>query len=196
MVFFFEAANITNPDIEFGLRRPSTSRWWAGTRLPTTRLRKGCNADCAHSGGGRATFTRCWTIRNRHQRGPEQGRVGGADAGGCEQQPADLADSSSRLLPLNGWTGTPGSYNVAIQTPQYRIDSLAALMRTPVTSPIGGMLSTTAASLAGTSNAGVSAVGAGPSQATAAYGNPGTMTNGVQLLENLAGVTRGWRRRL
>jgi multidrug efflux pump subunit AcrB len=34
-------------------------------------------------------------------------------------------------------------------------------------------------------------VGAGPSQATAAYGNPGTMTGGVQLLENLAEVSRG-----
>jgi multidrug efflux pump subunit AcrB len=34
-------------------------------------------------------------------------------------------------------------------------------------------------------------VGAGPSQATAAYGNPGTITGGAQLLENLASVTRG-----
>jgi multidrug efflux pump subunit AcrB len=100
--------------------------------------------------------------------------------------------SSSQIAPTQWLDWNTGvSYNVAIQTPQYRIDSLAALMRTPVTSPIGGILSTTTASQAGTANAGVSAVGAGPSQATAAYGNPGTMTNGVQLLENLAGVTRG-----
>jgi multidrug efflux pump subunit AcrB len=100
--------------------------------------------------------------------------------------------SSGQISPTQWLDWNTGvSYNVAVQTPQYRIDSLAALMRTPVTSPIGGILSTTPASLAGTANAGVSAVGAGPSQATAAYGNPGTMTGGVQLLENLAGVARG-----
>jgi multidrug efflux pump subunit AcrB len=100
--------------------------------------------------------------------------------------------SSSQVSPTQWLDWNTGvTYSVAVQTPQYRIDSLAALMRTPLTSPIGGILSTTPASLAGTANAGVSAVGTGPSQTTAAYGNPGTMTGGAQLLENLASVTRG-----
>jgi len=100
--------------------------------------------------------------------------------------------SSSQVSPTQWLDWSTGvSYSVSVQTPQYRIDSLAALMRTPLTSPIGGILSTTPASLAGTANAGVSAVGAGPSQATAAYGNPGTVTGGVQLLENLVEVSRG-----
>jgi multidrug efflux pump subunit AcrB len=73
--------------------------------------------------------------------------------------------SSSQVSPTQWLDWNTGvSYSVSVQTPQYRIDSLAALMRTPLTSPIGGILST---------------------------GNPGTMNGGAQLLENLAEVSRG-----
>ena len=42
------------------------------------------------------------------------------------------------------------NYNVGVQTPQYRIDSLDALLRTPISVPLSTQSSVTAASLSGT----------------------------------------------
>jgi len=78
-----------------------------------------------------------------------------------------------------------------VQTPQYRIDSLQALMRTPIVAPFANVNSITATSLAGTANATNASVGTSPSQASEAYGNPGASSGGPQLLSNLAGVRRG-----
>jgi multidrug efflux pump subunit AcrB len=83
------------------------------------------------------------------------------------------------------------SYNVTVQTPQYRINSLDALMHTPIAAPSNNFNSNTTTSLAGTANAGNAAVGAGPNQASMAYGNPGATVAGPQLLSNLAGYKRG-----
>src|SRR5205823_227697 len=83
------------------------------------------------------------------------------------------------------------SYFVAVQTPQYRIQSLENLLHTPI-SPLSNAVNVnTATSLAGASNGGNSFVGASPSQTSLAYGNPGAASAGPQLLANLAGVTRG-----
>ena len=109
--------------------------------------------------------------------------------------------SSSLLISLSGsgqiaptqWLDwrTGVSYQVTVQTPQYRIDSLAALMRTPIGSPSANVNTTTATSLAGAANGNNSFVGTSPSQASAAYGNPGAVSSGQQMLSNLAGVRRG-----
>ena len=111
--------------------------------------------------------------------------------------------SSSLLISLSGsgqiaptqWLDWRNgvSYNVAVQTPQYRINSMDALMRTPIGAPAATMFSNTATSLAGTANANNASVGAAPSQASPAYGNPGAVAGGPQLLSNLA--TRSARRR-
>jgi len=80
--------------------------------------------------------------------------------------------SSNQVAPafwLDWNTGV--SYNVNVQTPQYRIDSLSALMRTPIGAPAANFTSKTPP-LAGSANAGNGAA------------NP-------QLLSNLAGVSRG-----
>src|SRR5581483_6461994 len=100
--------------------------------------------------------------------------------------------SSGQVAPtqwLDWRTGV--SYFVAVQTPQYRMSSLPSLMHTPITSGLGSFSSSTATSTAGVANAGLGSVGAGPSQTSTAYGNPGTSNGGVQLLENLARVHRG-----
>jgi len=72
------------------------------------------------------------------------------------------------------------NYNVGVQTPQYRIDSLDALLRTPISprsSAVGGMMP--------------ESLGA-PSGSSQAYGNPGAMMGSTQLLSNLATVHRGY----
>jgi len=97
--------------------------------------------------------------------------------------------SSGQIAPtqfLDWKTGV--SYNVAVQTPQYRNDSLDAVLRTPISAPFSAVNSNTSTSLAGSSN--VTGIGAGPSQASLAYGNPGSSSAGPQLLSNLVGVSR------
>jgi multidrug efflux pump subunit AcrB len=194
MVFFFEAANITNQILNFGLPAPidvqvvgrnAAANYQIAQRLQTQIVRIPGAAD-----------VHIHQVVDYPEIDIAVDRSKAALVGLTQRDVSNsllISLSSSGQIAPTQWLdwNTGVSYNVAVQTPQYRIDSLAELMRTPVTSPIGGMLSTTPASQAGTANAGVSAVGAGPSQATAAYGNPGTMTGGVQLLENLAGVTRG-----
>jgi multidrug efflux pump subunit AcrB len=71
------------------------------------------------------------------------------------------------------------------------MNSLAAMMGTPIGAPFANVAGTTPTSLAGVANAGVASVGASPSQTSAAYGNPGTAGAGPQLLSNLAGTARG-----
>ena len=194
MVFFFEAANITNQILNFGLPAPidvqvvgrnAAANYQIAQRLQTQMARIPGAADVHVHQVVDYPEIRVAVDRSK------AGMVGLTQRDVSTSLLVSLS-SSSQVSPTQWLDWSTGvTYSVAVQTPQYRIDSLAALMRTPLTSPIGGVLSTTPTSLAGTANAGVSAVGAGPSQATAAYGNPGTMTGGVQLLENLADVSRG-----
>ncbi len=98
--------------------------------------------------------------------------------------------SSGQVAPTQWLDWNTGvSYFVAVQTPQYRMNSLDSLMRTPI-APAFAFSIEYATSLAGVANAGNAFVGAGPSQASAAFGNPGAAPTGPQLLSNLAGVAR------
>jgi multidrug efflux pump subunit AcrB len=84
------------------------------------------------------------------------------------------------------------SYNVGVQTPQYRVDSLDSLLRTPISVATDVVNSTTTGSPAGAANGGNSFVAASPSGSSQAYGNPGAMSGSTQLLSNLVTVERGY----
>ena len=101
--------------------------------------------------------------------------------------------SSSGQVAPNQWLNWANgvNYSVAVQTPQYRIDSLAALMRTPISAASSAVATSTPGSLAGANSASSASLGSGPSQSSLAYGNPGASQAGVQLLSNLAGAERG-----
>jgi len=71
------------------------------------------------------------------------------------------------------------------------MNSMSALMNTPIAPLASAFNSNTPNSMAGTANGNNSATGASPSQNSTAYGNPGATAGGPQLLSNLAGVTRG-----
>src|SRR4029077_9128611 len=83
------------------------------------------------------------------------------------------------------------NYNVSIQTPQYRVNSMDSLLRTPITAVSNAVNVTTPASAAGTAAGGNSWVGTAPSGSSLAYGNPGAMTGNTQMLSNLVSVERG-----
>jgi multidrug efflux pump subunit AcrB len=84
------------------------------------------------------------------------------------------------------------NYNVGIQTPQYKINSLDALLRTPVSVASGAENSSTAGSQAGAAGETNASIGAAPNHASQAYGNPGAMAGSTQLLSNLVTVQRDY----
>jgi multidrug efflux pump subunit AcrB len=83
------------------------------------------------------------------------------------------------------------NYAVSVQTPQYAINSLDALLRTPVGAMAASVASNTPGSIAGVANQSLASVGNSPSGTSAAYGNPGSIAGGTQLLSNLVTVSRG-----
>ncbi len=109
--------------------------------------------------------------------------------------------TSSMLISLSGngqiapnfWMNWANGvqYSVGVQTPQYKVDSLDALLRTPVSVATNAINFTTAGSPAGASTAGLASVGTSPSGSSQAYGNPGAMAGTTQLLSNLVTVQRG-----
>lgn len=98
--------------------------------------------------------------------------------------------TSSMLISLSSNSGIAPSYwmnwangvnyNIGVMTPQYKLDSIDALLRTPISAATNQVLSGAAAS----------PVSAAPNGSSLAYGNPGTATGTTQLLSNLASTSR------
>ena len=191
--FFFEPANITNQILNFGLPAP---------------------IDLQVVGRDPRNYQIAMALAERISRIPGAAdvhvhqivdypelriNVDRSKAGQLGLQQRDVTNSllislsSSGQVAPNEWLNwnTGVTYFMSVQTPQYRMDSLDALMRTPISAPLANVLSTTATSLAGTAGASDSAVGNSPNQNSLAYGNPGAMAGGPQLLANLASVERG-----
>ncbi len=193
VTFFFEAANITNQILNFGLPAPIDLQV-VGRDPRNYSIAQALAARIARIPG--AADVHVHQIVDY----PElRINVDRDKAGQLGLQQRDVSNSLLISLSSNGqvapneWLNWDNgvSYSLAVQTPQYRIDSLAALMRTPISAPIGNMLSSTSASLAGISAASTSSIGNAPSQNSPAYGNPGVGVAGPQLLSNLATVERG-----
>jgi multidrug efflux pump subunit AcrB len=83
------------------------------------------------------------------------------------------------------------NYNVTVQTPQYKVDSLDALLRTPI-SVANAVSGNTPGGGGGTATAGNASIGASPSSASQAYGNPGAIASNTQLLSNVATFHRDY----
>ncbi|MBS1874489.1 MAG: efflux RND transporter permease subunit [Acidobacteria bacterium] len=194
MTFFFEPANITNQILNFGLPAPIDVQVIGRNQAGNFKLAQELERRIQRIPGAADVHI--------HQvvDAPEiRIDVNRARAGAVGLMQRDVTNSlmislssSSQLSPTQWLDWTTGiSYSVSIQTPQYRINSLEALMRTPVGVPTGGINATTSTSLAGASNANASFTGAAPAQNSAAYGNPGTLAGGPQILANLATTRRG-----
>jgi multidrug efflux pump subunit AcrB len=188
VAFYFEAANITNQILNFGLPSPidlqvSTRNSAAGYQLALELQRK-----IARIPG--AVDVHVHQVVDY----PEiRVNVDRNKAGQVGLSQSDVANSllislsgTSQIAPaqwLNWDTGV--QYQIGAQTPQRKIDSLDALMRTPIAS-VGRF-----SSADGLGNNGSAAVGASPSQSSLAYGNPGAGGEPTQHLANVATTVRG-----
>ncbi|HVP45575.1 MAG TPA: efflux RND transporter permease subunit [Bryobacteraceae bacterium] len=194
VTFFFEAANITNQILNFGLPAP---------------------IDVQVVGrDARANYALCRELERRIARIPGAADVHihqvvnypeirvNVDRSKAEQLGLTQRDVSNSLLIslsssgqvaptqwLNWANGV--TYSVAVQTPQYRLNSVDTLFRTPITAIGSAVTSNTPGSLAGIANATSSFVGTAPSQSSLAFGNPGAAAPATQLLSNLATMERG-----
>ncbi|HLK69265.1 MAG TPA: efflux RND transporter permease subunit [Bryobacteraceae bacterium] len=193
-VFFFEAANITNQILNFGLPAPIDVQVLGRNAAANYQIAHDLEVQIAHVPG--AADVHIHQVIDY----PEiQVNVDRSKAGLVGLTQKDVSNSvlislsgSGQIAPTEWLDFNSGvSYFVTVQTPQYRIDSMKALMNTPIGVPFSNVNTNTATSLAGTANAGITAVGTGPNQNSTAYGNPGAASNATQLLSNLATTTRG-----
>ncbi len=184
--FYFEAANITNQILNFGLPSPIDVQIAGRNSAAGYKLALELQRKIARIPG--AVDVHVHQVVDY----PEiRVNVDRNKAGQVGLSQTDVANSllislsgTSQIAPaqwLNWDTGI--QYFIGAQTPQRKIDSLDALMRTPISAL--GKFSTTGDA------AGSASVGASPSQTTLAYGNPGAGSDTTQHLSNLATTTRG-----
>lgn len=90
--------------------------------------------------------------------------------------------SASGSLAPNQWVDPANgvSYSILVQTPQYRIDSLAALQQTPITSSAGGLSGQTYSPFTS------SPIRQAPPAYGLSYGNPDAVRNPTEFLENIS----------
>src|SRR5436190_15193609 len=196
MVFFFEPANITNQILSFGLPAPIDVQMAGRDAANNYRLAQKVRDRIARIPG--AADVHVHQVFQQPQLNLNVDRVKAAQLGLTAR---DV--TSSMLISLSGnnqvapsfWLNPANgvSYSVGVQTSQYRIESLDTLLRTPVTAATTAVTATTPGSLAGAAAAGNASIGASPSGASLAYGNPGAISSGTtQLLSNLVDVTRSY----
>ena len=191
MAFFFQPANITSQILNFGLPAPID--------LQVVGRNADANYEIAQRLAARISHIPGVADAHVHQVADQPVIRLNVDREKASQMGLTQRDvTNSMLISLSGsgtvapnfwmnWTNGI-SYNVGVQTPQYRIDSLDALLRTPISASNTPVNSTTP----GTSAAGVNSIGTSPNGASQAYGNPGSASNSTQLLSNLVSVQRSY----
>ncbi|MCX6629472.1 MAG: efflux RND transporter permease subunit, partial [Candidatus Solibacter sp.] len=193
VVFFFEAANITNQILNFGLPAPIDIQVVSRNAATNYEIARQIADKVARIPGSADVHihqTVDYPVIDINVNRSKAGQVGLTQRDVATSLLISLS-SSGQISPsqfLDWRTGI--SYGISVQTPQYRMNSLEALMRTPVSAPFSGVNATTQTSIAGAANPTNAGIGAGPSQASTAYGNPGAASGGPQLLTNLVSLSR------
>ncbi|HKD05318.1 MAG TPA: efflux RND transporter permease subunit [Bryobacteraceae bacterium] len=182
VTFFFGAANITNQILNFGLPAP----------IDVQVVGRNIQANYAIAQGLERRIKKVPGAADVHIHQvvdyPEiHLNVDRAKAGQVGMTERDVSNSllislsgSGQVAPTQWMNWANGvNYNVTVQTPQTRINTLDALLRTPISPPLANFSQNTTGNGA-------------PNQASLAYGNPGAQqTNPTQLLSNLATTERG-----
>ena len=183
ITFFFEAANITNQILNFGLPAPIDVQVVGRNAAANYAVAQQLQQKITRIPGAADVHIHQvvdWPEIDINVDRDKAGQVGLTQGDVSNSVLVSLA-SSGQVAPtqwLDWKTGV--SYFVAVQTPQYKLDSMSAILRTPVTPPYRSIGSGTLA-LPGAPT---------PSQSSTGYGNPGTGSGATQLLENMASVSR------
>jgi multidrug efflux pump subunit AcrB len=191
MTFYFEAANITNQILNFGLPAPIDVQVTGRDAGPNFKIAQQLAEKIARIPG--AADVHVHQVVDAPQLRVNVDRVKAGQLGLTQRDVSSsllISLSGSGQVAPNQWLnwGNGVNYQIVVQTPQYKMDSVEALLRTPVSAATNVVVSNTAGSMAGSSSTTNASIGAGPSQASSAYGNPGALPYQTQLLSNLATV--------
>ena len=135
-VFFFQAANITNQILNFGQPMPIDIEIIGRNAVENYRIAREIRSKVAAIPGAVDVFIRqevaTPTVRVEVDR--EKANENGLTARDIANSLLISLSSSGQVAP-NQWVNPQNgvSYQINVQTPQYRIDSFDALQRTPVT---------------------------------------------------------------
>ena len=158
MAFFFEPANITNQILNFGLPAPIDLQVAGRDVANNYKIAQRLRDRIARIPG--AADVHIHQVFHQPQLNVNVDRVKAGQLGLTQR---DV--TSSMLISLSGnnqvapsfWLNPANgvSYNVGVQTSQYRIDSLDELLRTPITAASSAVNATTPGSLAGVAGPGM-----------------------------------------
>jgi multidrug efflux pump subunit AcrB len=190
IVVFFEAANITNQILNSGLPAPIDVQVTGRDADVNYKIAARLSERIARIPG--AADVHVHQVVNAPELRINVDRIKAGQLGLTQNNVASsllISLSGSSQVAPNFWLNWKNgvSYNVLIQTPQYKLDSLDKLMRTPVS--VGSAVAfNTPGSMAGSANQGDASTSTAPNQSSAAYANPGTLPYQTQLLSNLATI--------
>jgi multidrug efflux pump subunit AcrB len=195
MSFFFQPANITSQILSFGLPAPIDLQVVGRDAEGNFKIAQKLAAKIARIPG--AADVHVHQVVDQPQIRLSVDRVKASQLGLTQRDVTNsmlISLSGNGALAPNFWVNWDNgvSYNVGVQTPQYRVDSLDALLRTPISVATNAVNTTTPESQAGASAAWNGSVGASPSGSSQAYGNPGAIAGSTQLLSNLATFRRAY----
>jgi len=189
--FYFEAANMTNQILNFGLPAPIDVQIVGRNAEANYALAREVERRVGRIPG--AADVHIHQIVDYPEIRVNVDRSRAAQFGMTQQ---DVA--SSMLISLSGSTQVAPNYYlnwangvnylVGVQTPQYAMPSLDKLMRTPIDAG-GQSRSSTAAGMNPTATD--ASLAAAPAQSSVGYGNPGAQPAATQLLSNVATTSRG-----
>ncbi len=140
--FFFQAANITNQILNFGLPAPIDVQVVGRDAKNNYRITKEIEAKIAGIPGAVDVHVKQEVAYPSVMVNVDRTK---ADQAGLTQRDVAnsvlISTSSSGQVAPNQWLNPVNgvNYQVAVQTPQYRIDSFDALKRTPITAAAGGL---------------------------------------------------------
>ena len=193
VVFFFEPANITNQILNFGLPAPIDVQVVGRNQTANYEIARQMAVRISAIPG--AADVHVHQVVDWPEIHVDVNRDMAEQAGMTQKDVSSnlliSLSSSGQVAPTQWLDWSNGvSYSVAVQTPQYRLNSVEALLRTPINTLFSNVAASTPNAIEGAANAGLGAISAGPSQSSLAYGNPGAMAGGPQMLANLATVSR------
>jgi multidrug efflux pump subunit AcrB len=191
MVFFFEAANITNQILNSGLPAPIDVQVTGRDAGPNYKIAQQLAERIARIPG--AVDVHVHQVIDAPELRINVDRVKAGQLGLMQRDVANsllISLSGSGQVAPNFWLNWKNgvSYQILVQTPQYKLDSVDKLMQTPVSAAGTAVAYNTPGSMAGVSNAADGSTGTAPNQSSAAYGNPGALPYQTQLLSNLATI--------
>jgi len=193
MSFFFQPANITSQILSFGLPAPIDLQIVGRNAEANYKVAQKMVERISHIPG--AADVHVHQVLRQPEIRLNVDRTKAAQLGLTQKDVTSsmlISLSGSGTVAPNFWLNWANgvNYSVGVQTPQYRVNNLDAMLRTPISVASNTVNTTTAGSQAGAAGMTPASVSASPAGATRAYGNPGTDAGTTQLLSNLVSVER------